>query len=427
MDAIMQRDAGNPDVIPLMRQRYEAEKEFRDGQKANSFREIFTVGRRTEKAREHAAQADANIVSFNLRQAEIKKAKEAAMHKQAVVGLHKMVLSETGDPAEATMIADMAYNDPELLKQLTEDYQARAQARIEQDADVTENIRGENAAEGFTQAAEDRSNVLFNDRLFMTQEEILDGLQSRYPNMDKKELGEYAGSGASFIDLTKMIDEKQKLGKERDDLEWNMNRAAANAIAEADNAVRQVNKTLKFSDEFGATGLLGSLLKNVPSTDAYNTWASIDTQNAKLAFEELLEMRRKSETGGALGNVSNREIELLYSAFTKLQPGMGKEAFQSNLTDVMQRFERLKFMLENEDAFREEGISVQEMNRRTNDYVTDQVAQAMGDPPEALEELRADPSPEALAEFEQEFGWRPISIPVEPDWDYEKGQPRRRR
>jgi hypothetical protein len=66
------------------------------------------------------------------------------------------------------------------------------------------------------------------------------------------------------------------------------------------------------------TGFLGTALSRVWGTEAVDLTAILDTVRANVAFDRLQQMRRASVTGGALGNVSNREIQLLYSSAAPL-------------------------------------------------------------------------------------------------------------
>lgn len=187
-------------------------------------------------------------------------------------------------------------------------------------------------------------------------------------------------------------------------------RAYGTALESVDNTIKQVNKTLGSAEGFGAVGLISSIYGMIPETDAYNTIKQVDTQKAVNAFKELRDMREASKTGGALGNVSNREIELLYGAFTNLEPKTG-QIFIDDLADVLQRFERVKYMLRNEERFMEDGVTGDEMYRQSTDYVNRKVARQMGTDLIALERLKGDP--ESIGEFRKTFGWTPTNYEQE--------------
>jgi len=78
--------------------------------------------------------------------------------------------------------------------------------------------------------------------------------------------------------------------------------------------------------------LLGSVA-NIPLFHA-DIDSSIKAIQANLGFATLAEMRAASKTGGALGNVSDKDLELLHSTLGKLQLGMSRKAFNKSLSDI---------------------------------------------------------------------------------------------
>jgi len=79
------------------------------------------------------------------------------------------------------------------------------------------------------------------------------------------------------------------------------------------------------------TGLGGSLASNVPGTQAYKLEETVKTIKAILGFQELTSMREASPTGGALGQVSERELGFLQSVVTSLEIGQGAKILKKNL------------------------------------------------------------------------------------------------
>ncbi|MFA6897249.1 MAG: hypothetical protein WCQ96_03115 [Patescibacteria group bacterium] len=78
----------------------------------------------------------------------------------------------------------------------------------------------------------------------------------------------------------------------------------------------------------------GSLLSGIPTTDARNFKAELETLKSNIAFSELTAMREASKTGGALGQVSDREGKLLESALGALDTGQSPENFKKNLQQI---------------------------------------------------------------------------------------------
>lgn len=90
---------------------------------------------------------------------------------------------------------------------------------------------------------------------------------------------------------------------------------------------------------------MGSLLANIPATDARNFSAELDTLKSNIAFNELAQMRAASKTGGALGAVSEKEMRLLESSLGALDAGQSPAQFRQQLTRIresLDRFEQAK-------------------------------------------------------------------------------------
>jgi hypothetical protein len=89
----------------------------------------------------------------------------------------------------------------------------------------------------------------------------------------------------------------------------------------------------------GTTGLSGSVMSNVPGTDAHDLSQTLNTIKANIGFDKLQAMREASPTGGALGQVSERENTLLQSVMGALNQSQSEAQFVDNLT-------RLKTIIE---------------------------------------------------------------------------------
>lgn len=82
------------------------------------------------------------------------------------------------------------------------------------------------------------------------------------------------------------------------------------------------------------TGLVGSTLSNLPGTEAHDTGKLIETVEANTGFDKLQAMRDASPTGGALGQVSERELMFLKAAIGNLQLSQDDEQLADNLKRV---------------------------------------------------------------------------------------------
>ena len=78
----------------------------------------------------------------------------------------------------------------------------------------------------------------------------------------------------------------------------------------------------------------GSLLSGLPATDAKDLSAKLDTIKANLGFNELQEMRNNSPTGGALGQVTERELAFLQSTISSLDQAQSPEQLKASLATI---------------------------------------------------------------------------------------------
>lgn len=81
----------------------------------------------------------------------------------------------------------------------------------------------------------------------------------------------------------------------------------------------------------------GTILSGLPETDARDFKATLDTIKANLGFEELQSMRDNSPTGGALGQVSEREIAFLQAMQGNLDAAQSPEQLMQVLKEIKQR------------------------------------------------------------------------------------------
>ena len=90
------------------------------------------------------------------------------------------------------------------------------------------------------------------------------------------------------------------------------------------------------------TGGAGQIVSNIPivgsSTDAGEIRGIVETIKGNLGFEALAEMRANSKTGGALGNVSEKEVAILQSLAGNLDPSQPKYVLAYNLARVRNQY-----------------------------------------------------------------------------------------
>lgn len=103
--------------------------------------------------------------------------------------------------------------------------------------------------------------------------------------------------------------------------------ALLNVIAQIDNIAADA----KDNGGWGETGFTGARLRGWEGTAAYDIAQKLKTVDSNLAFDELQKMRDNSPTGGALGQVTEKELELLRSTVANLDPNQSQEEFLSAL------------------------------------------------------------------------------------------------
>ncbi len=86
-------------------------------------------------------------------------------------------------------------------------------------------------------------------------------------------------------------------------------------------------------------GPAGLVFSAIPGTKARNLSALIDTIRANIGFDQLQQMRDNSPTGGALGQVSEREIGFLQATIANLEISQSPTQLRENLGIVKQSIE----------------------------------------------------------------------------------------
>ena len=108
---------------------------------------------------------------------------------------------------------------------------------------------------------------------------------------------------------------------------------AERTIAAIDNVMPKINPL---------TAGFASLTKWIPGTPAANVSADLAPVAGNIAFNALTEMRRASPSGGALGQVSDIEIDLLQSVEGSVRQDQSPSNLVANLTKIRASMERIK-------------------------------------------------------------------------------------
>lgn len=106
-----------------------------------------------------------------------------------------------------------------------------------------------------------------------------------------------------------------------------------NELQRAETGVQDIERIFSLMDDGGPLPdvELGSWLKNIVGTDAHNIDRLLVGIKGGIAVDQLQAMRAASPTGGALGNVTERELEMLQSLRGSLDQGQRAPQFRDNL------------------------------------------------------------------------------------------------
>lgn len=120
-----------------------------------------------------------------------------------------------------------------------------------------------------------------------------------------------------------------------DDQRPTLNKALDSADTKTFLLKKKVKEARELIKNYGerATGW-GGLLSNLPDSVAKELQGIIATLQATVAFQSLQDMRANSKTGGALGNVSDTEIRLLYSSLGSLDQLTSASQLMTTFDDI---------------------------------------------------------------------------------------------
>lgn len=94
-----------------------------------------------------------------------------------------------------------------------------------------------------------------------------------------------------------------------------------------------------------ATGVAGKF-PNIPGSDAANFDAQLGTLKSQTAFSVLQNMRNNSKTGGALGQVSDKEGQLLQDNLGALDKAQSSKAYKESLKKIVDYTEQAKVRIQ---------------------------------------------------------------------------------
>ncbi len=106
------------------------------------------------------------------------------------------------------------------------------------------------------------------------------------------------------------------------------------------NALDDIDR-LAGSATLPVAGALGARVANIPGTAAHDVAKALETVGANISFGQLQQMRESSPTGGALGGITEGELQLLKNSYANLSQSQSPDQFKTNLGRVRATFERV--------------------------------------------------------------------------------------
>ena len=130
----------------------------------------------------------------------------------------------------------------------------------------------------------------------------------------------------------------------RVDLELALPAAKSSVDATIGDIDAQIARIKNLREHKGLQYITGGIMGRIGSTgkEATSAQADLDQIIAKAGFDALQQMRNASPTGGALGNVSDREGKRLEASAAAMSQAQGTKAFKDKLDRFMADLERAK-------------------------------------------------------------------------------------
>lgn len=181
--------------------------------------------------------------------------------------------------------------------------------------------------------AADRANAVAR----ATEQAKIDATLANAPAVNANDAANAAAKAQAESDVKRGADLREAMPKAR--------LALSSAKTKAANVYRAIDSAIPLVGVWTA-GTVGRPLSTLGGTAAANLRANIDTLEANLAFNELQQMRASSPTGGALGSITEKELELLGSTIASLKQSQSPAQLASNLKFVKQQYAKTLAQME---------------------------------------------------------------------------------
>lgn len=167
----------------------------------------------------------------------------------------------------------------------------------------------------------------------LQREQIATQRDSRRLNQERLDLQKAQVANAAIEKQIKIDEEQEKIDK-----------STAMGMTKANTAIGTIDKLLPRIN-FMTAGL-GSYTEYIRGTAAADVSSDLDTLSAIVSFGGLQEMREASPTGGALGQVAVRELELLAALLGSFEQSQSAPQLKQNLGQARQHFANWKALVE---------------------------------------------------------------------------------
>lgn len=117
------------------------------------------------------------------------------------------------------------------------------------------------------------------------------------------------------------------------------NRRRMATVSNAKSNLMTVERLIELAPETGGERVATQIGSWVAGSDAMSIADAVDNIEANIAFDRLQRMRKESKTGGALGAVSQKELDFLRRSMATLNPA--SKDFKANLRRVQAAYESI--------------------------------------------------------------------------------------
>jgi len=276
------------------------------GQRQNAAREQAAV---EEQRAQQAHQMEQQKARYDLTQQKAEASRGYGRRAQEEQYLAQL-------PPEERPLAEMMGVDEHAKLKAKQQYGAPKERRI---------VKG---IDGRSYYADTQEPVLKN---IQKQQEAMSPYQAAQLKISQSaEKRDQATSDATRIDKDRKLRENAaKVAAGKETQKTNM-RVVADKIEEA----------LPLIDKWFASGAgSDSYFGNISGGPGQDLQAAIDTIQANLSFEALMEMKAASATGSALGAINTRELELLGSRISSLSRKQSDKSLRANLLFIKAKLE----------------------------------------------------------------------------------------